>query len=72
MATTAKQLIEYLQQFPDDASIFVLKEVQAAWSITTEVVEMEIDTVEVIDFRTFEYLKDTDPDKTKVEIRLVG
>ena len=68
MSTNVKELIEFLNQFPDDSKIYVLKEVQSAWSISTQVVELNLDSVEVLDFRDNQYVKDCND----VEIRLIG
>ena len=72
MTTTVKDLIDFLQQYPEDASIYVTKEVQSAWSISTEVVELNLEEVEVLDLRESKYYTENDPEFNRVEIRLVA
>ena len=54
--TTAGQLIEFLKQYPEDSKIKVLHEVQGAWSIYTELDNLDLEKVEVVDYRESDYI----------------
>jgi len=68
---TASEFIEFLKQYPEDAIIQVLHEVQSAWSISTEIVDLDIAAVEVLDNRKYTHIPDDDILKNQVLIRLL-
>jgi hypothetical protein len=69
MQTTVAELIEFLKQYPDDANVEVLAEVQGAWSIDTKFENLDLSRVEILDLRESLHIVEGDPDYQKVSIR---
>jgi hypothetical protein len=69
LSTTAGQLIEFLKQYPEDANIEVLAEVQGAWTKDTKFEDLDLDRVEILDLRNLKHISETDPMYNKISIR---